>query len=353
MKIKNYIAKINFMGNFKFLEKTNNDIYELCETAEKLFRDEYFDQCITQTRKAAEAMTKNILQTKAESDDTFDDMIYKLKVISKDTMREQEFISDMYFLKKCGNKATHSDKTENDGKTALECLEHLFEAAINFAYCQRKDDTLNRLIFDEKLLMTGKKNTSLEEEYKKRLQEEKQREKEAEKRKKEEHKKELENKRKNEITQKENNEDDDFDKFRKYDTDRQDFSLFKKLIIIFSGIAAFMIFFIFILTENSKSTENILQEKISEKTVTQTSDKSKNQPQKEIKNNKNSLRYSKILDKINHHENKNKFISEPKEEIVLKNKTKKSSKTTKYKKETNTPQNPNEKDFSLSGNFSL
>lgn len=350
MKIKNYTDKINYMGNFNFLEKTNNDIYQLCETAEKLFRDEYFDQCITQTRKAAEAMTKNILQTKAENDDTFDDMIYKLKVISKDTMREQEFISDMYFLKKCGNKATHSEKSENDGKTALECLEHLFEAAINFAYCQKKDDTLNRLIFDEKLLMTGEKNTSLEEEYKKRLQEEKQREKETEKRKKEERKKELENKRKNENLQKEDDEDDDNDNFREYDTDKKELSLFKKITIIFSIIAALMIFIMLILSENSKSTENILQEKIPDKTQNKPFEKTK-----KFQNNKNSLKYSKFLDKINVKQNsKNeKILTEPKEEILFKNKAKKTTKSSNLKTETNNSTERNEKDFTLSGNFSL
>lgn len=355
MKIKNYTDKINFMGNFNFLEKTNNDIYELCETAEKLFRDEYFDQCITQTRKAAEAMTKNILQSKAESDDTFDDMIYKLKVISKDTMREQEFISDMYFLKKCGNKATHANKSENDCKTALECLEHLFEAAINFAYCQKKDDTLNRLIFDEQLLMTGEKNTSLEEEYKKRLQEEKQREKEAEKRKKEERKKELENKRKNENSQKEDDKDDDFDNFREYDTDKKEMSLFKKITIVFSVIAALMLFIMLTLSENSKSTENILQEKIPDKVQNQPVEKSKNQQVKNSKDDKNSLKYSKILDKINVKQNskKEKVLSEPKEEILFKDKSKKPVTTSKNNGKTTNSKKQIEKDFSLSGNFSL
>ena len=162
------------MGNFDFLEKINKDIADTASTAEKLFRDEYFEQCITQTRKLAELMTKTVLGEKAESDDTFDDMLYKLKTISTNNFREQEFISDMYFLKKQGNLAVHTVATENDnkGKTALECLEHAFEASVNYAYAILHDDNINRLIFDEKLLMTGEKNTSLQEDYKNALHKE-------------------------------------------------------------------------------------------------------------------------------------------------------------------------------------
>lgn len=341
------------MGNFNFLEKSNPNIYELCETAEKLFRDEYFDQCITQTRKVAEAMTKEILQSKADNNDSFDDMIYKLKVISKDTMREQEFISDMYFLKKCGNKATHSDKTYNDEKTALECLEHLFEATINFAYNQKKDDTLNRLIFDEKLLMTGEKNKSLEEEYKKRLQEQNQREKEAEKQSKEERKKELKNRRRSENLQKK--DDVECDNFREYDTDKKSESLFKKITITFSVIAALIIFFMIILSKNLQETENLLEEKIPDKSQNKLFEKTKNHRITKDKNNNNSLKYSKILDKINIKQNskKEKVLTDPKEEILLKNEANEPTKSGKLQKKTNKSTEKNEKDFTLSGNFSL
>lgn len=161
------------MSNFQFLEKINRDLYNLGVTAEKLFRDEYFDQCITQTRKLAESMTKEVLGNKAQSDDTFDDMIYKLKTISRNTLKEQEFISDMYFLKKQGNIAVHSAKSENNGKIALECLEHAFEAAVNFASSRTKDETVNLLIFDENLLVLGEKNLNLQQQYKKKVQEQK------------------------------------------------------------------------------------------------------------------------------------------------------------------------------------
>lgn len=163
------------MGNFDFIKSINKNFYELGETAEKLFRDEYYDQCITQTRKMAEVMTKTILGCKAQEGDTFDDMLYKLKTISCDTKYEQEFISDMYFLKKQGNIATHSEKSGNDGEIALECLEHAFEACVNYAYSKTKDDNINRLLFDEKLLVLGEKNNSLQQRYKQELENEKQR----------------------------------------------------------------------------------------------------------------------------------------------------------------------------------
>lgn len=162
------------MSNFKFLENINKDLYSIGVTAEKLFRDEYFDQCITQTRKMAEVMTKDVLGNKAQSDDTFDDMIYKLKTVSCNNLKEQEFISDMYFLKKQGNIATHSSKSsDNNGQTALECLEHAFEASINYASSKSKDEMIPLLLFDEQLLVLGKKSENLQTQYKNKLQEEK------------------------------------------------------------------------------------------------------------------------------------------------------------------------------------
>ena len=159
------------MSNFNFLENINKDLARLGETAEKLFRDEYYDQCIAQTGKMAEAMTKCILGDKAQSDDTFDDMLYKLKTISKNNFQEQEFISDMYFLKKQRNIAVHSVNSQNDGKIALECLEHLFEASINYAFAKSGNKDINRLLFDEKLLVLGEKNNNLQSQYKEAIKE--------------------------------------------------------------------------------------------------------------------------------------------------------------------------------------
>lgn len=157
-------------SNFDFLQKVDNEIFNLAKIAEKLFRDEYFEQCITQTRKLAERIIRNVLGNSATVEDSFDDMLYKLKTVSKNTMREQEFISDMYFLKKQGNLATHGEKIENSGEVALDCLEHAFEACINFAYSKTNDDTLNRLIFDEKLLILGEKNQNLQAQYRTELE---------------------------------------------------------------------------------------------------------------------------------------------------------------------------------------
>lgn len=157
-------------SNFDFLQKVDNEIFNLAKTAEKLFRDEYFEQCITQTRKLAERIIRNVLGNSATVEDSFDDMLYKLKTVSKNTMREQEFMSDMYFLKKQGNLATHGEKIENSGEVALNCLEHAFEACINFAYSKTNDDTLNRLIFDEKLLVLGEKNQNLQAQYRTELE---------------------------------------------------------------------------------------------------------------------------------------------------------------------------------------
>ena len=157
-------------SNFDFLEKIDSEIFNLAKTAEKLFRDEYYEQCITQLRKLAERIIRNVLGNSATVEDSFDDMLYKLKTVSKNTMREQEFISDMYFLKKQGNLATHGEKIENCGQVALDCLEHAFEACINFAYSKTNDDTLNRLIFDEKLLVLGEKNQNLQAQYRTELE---------------------------------------------------------------------------------------------------------------------------------------------------------------------------------------
>lgn len=161
------------MSNFKFLEKINKKLAEAGETAEKLFRDEYFDQCITQTRKFAELMTKDILGDRTSVNDSFEDMIYKLKSSADNNDRELEFIKDMYFLKKQGNMATHGVKIQNTGKVALECLERAFEASINYAVSKTKDKDIDRLIFDEQLLVSGTKNTNLQTQYKEIKQKEK------------------------------------------------------------------------------------------------------------------------------------------------------------------------------------
>lgn len=156
------------MTNFKFLKDIDNDLYNLAFEAEKLYRDEYFDQCITQTRKFAENICKKVLKNNRNPDDTFDEMLATLKDKSKGSAREKEFIDDLYFLKKCGNASVHSNRTEHSGIKALECLQRAFEAAVNFATSlPDHNPKIDNLIYDEELLITGKKSRSksLQEKY--------------------------------------------------------------------------------------------------------------------------------------------------------------------------------------------
>lgn len=159
------------MSNFEFLKSINKDLYTLAEEAECLFRDEYFEQCITQTRRIGECLCRLILGNAANVTDTFDNMLATLKDTPNPSEIEKEFIDDLYFLKKAGNATVHSSKTKKvaeAGKEALECLERVFEASLNYAVykCGADKDNLN-LVFDEQMLMTGEKSesASLQERY--------------------------------------------------------------------------------------------------------------------------------------------------------------------------------------------
>lgn len=242
------------MGNFEFLEKINPCLANLADTAEKLFRDEYYDQCIAQTRKMAETMTKNVLGSQAEEDDTFDDMIYKLKTISNNNFREQEFISDMYFLKKQGNIAVHSENSANSGKLALECLEHAFEASVNYAYAITHSDKINRLIFDEKLLVLGEKNTSLQEEYLKKLDEKSEIEQEKQQEKNEKNtSNSSESPFKSEKTQIKSKKTKE--KFLSENKNNQLFAnFFKKILIISTALMLFILVGLFVISKMSEKT---------------------------------------------------------------------------------------------------
>ena len=159
------------MSNFKFLKSINSDLFFLASDAEKLFKDGYFEQCMSQTRRFAENLCRQVMQDRAKPSDSFDMMLATLQDTPSLGEEEKEFLDDLYFLKKAGNEAVHSIKTGNDanaGKKALECLERSFEAAINFAvfFCKADSDLLN-IVFDEELLMTGKKSktSALQQEY--------------------------------------------------------------------------------------------------------------------------------------------------------------------------------------------
>ena len=88
------------MNNFDFLKPVNKDLYAIINDAEELYRDEYFEQCITQTRKFAENMCKSVLGDRRTTEKTFDDMLATLKDKCNGAEQEKEFIDDLYFLKK-------------------------------------------------------------------------------------------------------------------------------------------------------------------------------------------------------------------------------------------------------------
>lgn len=64
------------MSNFEFLKKTDVNLFKIANEAEKLYRDEYFEQCITQTRRFAENICKNMLAPELTIGATFDDTGY-------------------------------------------------------------------------------------------------------------------------------------------------------------------------------------------------------------------------------------------------------------------------------------
>lgn len=153
--------------NFSFLKKVDKDLFEIIETAEKLYRDEYFEQCMTQTRRFGENVCKKVLGNKRTLESSFDDMLATLKD-HVSGMQEKEFVEDLYFLKKHGNKSTHAVKVQHDGMEALECLQRAFEAAISYCvYSKGTSKNLLKLRYDTELLITGQKSKkTLAEKYK-------------------------------------------------------------------------------------------------------------------------------------------------------------------------------------------
>lgn len=152
--------------NFDFLKNTDKNLYEIISDAEMLYRDEYFEQCIGQTRRFAENVCKNVLGTKRTTENTFDQMLATLKDNSQGSEQEKEFIEDLYFLKKCGNASVHSSSVKKSAKNALECLQRAFEVAINYSVYNKKANVKNlSLHFDIKLLATGKPDKTLAQKY--------------------------------------------------------------------------------------------------------------------------------------------------------------------------------------------
>lgn len=155
--------------NFQFLKKINNNLYEIIAEAEKLYRDEYFDQCITQTRRFAEQICKDMLEQHNKETGSFDNMIETLKDNSNGHVQEKEFIDDLYFLKKNGNNAVHSGSVKKNAILALECLQRAFELAINYCvYNKGASSEILKYAYDTELLITNKKSqSSLTEKYEK------------------------------------------------------------------------------------------------------------------------------------------------------------------------------------------
>ena len=153
--------------NFDFLKSTDKNLFDIITEAEKLYRDEYFEQCMTQTRRFAENVCKDVLGNRRTGEETFDDMLATLKDKAEGNPQEKEFLDDLYFLKRKGNQSTHSSSVKKDGITALECLQRAFEVAISYSvYKNGPSEKLLRMQYDTELLVTGKKNKSLGERYK-------------------------------------------------------------------------------------------------------------------------------------------------------------------------------------------
>ena len=154
--------------NFDFLKNIDENLYKIIIDAEKLYRDEYFEQAIIQTRRFAEIVCKNIIGSALSEEKTFDEMIEKLKDKSCGAEEEKEFIEDLYFIKKQGNFSVHAATVKQDGITALECLKRAFEIAINYTvFYKNSGRKFLDLHYDIDVLLTGKTDKNLIQKYKK------------------------------------------------------------------------------------------------------------------------------------------------------------------------------------------
>lgn len=154
--------------NFDFLKRNDKELYNIINDAEELYRSEFFEQCMTQTRRFGEVVCKNVLGSRRTTEVSFDAMLSTLKDCTLGSSEEaKEFVEDLYFLKKHGNEATHSITVKQDGMEALECLQRAFEVAINYCvYSCNEDKRILKLRYDIDLLVTGKKSRKkLSEKY--------------------------------------------------------------------------------------------------------------------------------------------------------------------------------------------
>ena len=70
------------MSSFDFLQPIDKNLHDIICYAEKLYRDEYFEQCITQTRRFGENVCKQVLGDKRTTENTFDEMRFIKGVIN-------------------------------------------------------------------------------------------------------------------------------------------------------------------------------------------------------------------------------------------------------------------------------
>ena len=147
-------------SNFDFLKRNDKELFKIINDAEELYRSEFFEQCMTQTRRFGEVVCKNVLGSRRTTEVSFDAMLATLKDCTLGSSEEaKEFVEDLYFLKKHGNEATHSITVKQDGMEAMECLQRAFEVAINYCvYSCNEDRRILKLQYDIDLLVTGKKS---------------------------------------------------------------------------------------------------------------------------------------------------------------------------------------------------
>lgn len=155
------------MSNFEFLKTVDEDLFRIISDAEKLYRDEYFEQCVVQTRRFAENVCRNLLGERVIPDSTFDECLSTLQDIYTKNIRQRELVNDLYFLKSQGNISAHGKQVKQDGNIALDCIKRAFELSINFAMFKGAPSNVEKLEFSEDTLILGekKKKTALKEKY--------------------------------------------------------------------------------------------------------------------------------------------------------------------------------------------
>ena len=147
-------------SNFYYLKEINKNIFKIIKEAEKLYKDEYFQQCMVQTRCFAENVTKSLLNGNSQPNDTFDTLLANLDDYLMNCEEKRDLIKDLYFLKKAGNMSAHTRAVDKDGIKALECLQRSFEVAVVYYSMKNgSDKNVSKLLFDEELLVTGKRSS--------------------------------------------------------------------------------------------------------------------------------------------------------------------------------------------------